>query len=285
MNTINNNNVLNNNNKSEGFPNNSLVFEQLGYPNNAFDPFSMVYGPQRTFQDINNDMTYVLNCIANLRPLIEGFYTIFFEKPKDTKITKEQLENIIDEMLGENNKCSNVWKKNCNELMMEVYKCSNELKEFILKDKQTYLECDKKKTMNLRNILTENVNIMEKKIQELLIFFSSLEYIEYNINIYYECMLIYISFIKNIDLLWEVYDVDPIYISGSKKNEVRDISSFRERLHLFISSFIKDVGRTSNRTKLHPVWHEMHKILTFDLILYPQRLEIYSGLNIDIDQS
>lgn len=89
-------------------------------------------------------------------------------------------------------------------------------------------------------------------------------------------------------MLWEVYDIEPILITGAKKSDRlsdENVSSFRERLHVFISSFLKDVGRTSEKTMLNPCWNDMYKVLCEDLILYPQKLIIFNELITNTDRT
>ncbi|KAN0025896.1 hypothetical protein ACTFIU_001658 [Dictyostelium citrinum] len=300
MSTSNNNNIsklnLKNNN---GFGKNSNIFDMVaGTPNNIFDPYDICYGEKRSNQDINDSIISLLNNISNLYPLIIGFFTVFFEKPINSTIDKESLNNIIEKMLKSDNstqekslKTSKEWIKTCIGLMMTIYENSNDLKKLLFEKKDKLLNSNYKKHEfgETRHILETNIEKLEKSIQDLLIHLSnSLENIHENINIYFESIFIYIAFIHNVDLLWEVYDIDPILITGAKKSDRLsdyNISSFRERLHVFISSFLKDVGRTSEKTMLNSCWNDMYKVLGEDLILYPQKLIIFNELITNTDRA
>ncbi|KAK5577295.1 hypothetical protein RB653_002236 [Dictyostelium firmibasis] len=291
------NNILKLNIKN-GFGKNSSIFDMLAStPNNIFDPYDICYGEKRSNQDINESLVSILNNISNLYPLIIGFFTVFFEKPINSTIDKDNLKVIVEKMLKSDTstqekslKTSNEWIKSCVDLMMNIYENNNDLKKLLFEKKDKLLNSNYKKHEygETRHILETNIEKLEKSIQELLILLSnSLENIHENINIYYESIFVYIAFIHNVDLLWEVYDIDPILITGAKKSDRlsdNNVSSFRERLHVFISSFLKDVGGTSEKTMLNPCWNDMYKVLGGDLILYPQKLIIFNELITNTDR-
>ncbi|KAN0044572.1 hypothetical protein ACTA71_006090 [Dictyostelium dimigraforme] len=294
INNISKLNIKNNN----GFGKNSNIFDMVaGTPNNIFDPFDICYGEKRSDQDLNDLMVSILNNISNLYPLIIGFYTVFFEKPINATMDCENLKMLVEKMLKSDNpsqeklSTSSEWIKSCVLLMMGIYDNSNDLKKLLFEKKDKLLNSNYKKHEfgETRYILETNIERLEKSIQDLLILLSnSLENIHENIGIYMESIFIYIAFIHNVDLLWEVYDIDPILITGAKKSDrlnEKNISSFRERLHVFISSFLKDVGGTSEKTMLNLCWNDMYKVLGQDLILYPQKLIIFNELITNSDRA
>ncbi|KAM9966742.1 hypothetical protein ACTFIR_006971 [Dictyostelium discoideum] len=300
MNISNDNNIpklnIKNNN---GFGKSSNIFDMVaGTPNDIFDPYDICYGEKRSNQDINDSMISLINNISNLYPLIIGFFTVFFEKPINSTIDSEKLKIIIEKMLKSDNstqekslKTTKEWINSCIELMMKIYENSNDLKKLLFEKKDKLLNSNYKKHEfgETRHILETNIEKLEKSIQDLLILLSnSLDNIHENINIYFESILTYIAFIHNVDLLWEVYDIEPILITGAKKSDRlsdENVSSFRERLHVFISSFLKDVGRTSEKTMLNPCWNDMYRVLCEDLILYPQKLIIFNELITNTDRT